>query len=67
MLIKIGSFELEIRRSGLYLGTNLGRRWRYQTFRDFSGAGITASDWTDRKTGRVVTKGASGGWEAVGG
>ncbi|WEX88492.1 hypothetical protein PZN02_000977 [Sinorhizobium garamanticum] len=57
MLIKIGSFELEVRRRSLYLGINLGMRWRYQTFRDFSGAGITTSDWTDRKTGRVRTKG----------
>lgn len=55
MLIKIGSFELEIRRGGLYLGINLGRRWRYQTFRDFTDADNTASDWTDRKTGRVMT------------
>lgn len=60
MLIKIGSFELEVSRDAIFLGLNLGKRWRYQTFRDFTGSGITASDWIDYKTGRVMTNGSTG-------
>lgn len=63
MHIKIGSFELEISRSSLYLGVNLGKRWRYQTFRDWSGQGETVADWIDRKTGRTTSKYAGGVWE----
>jgi hypothetical protein len=51
--------------AGLYLGANLGKRWRYQTFRDWSGQGLTTSDFTDRKTGRTVGKFDGGDWENV--
>jgi hypothetical protein len=65
VLIKTGSFELDINRRSLFFGINLGRRWRYQTFRDWSGQGLTTSDWTDRKTGRTVGKFDGGAWENV--
>lgn len=48
MLVKTGGFELEIRRNSLFLGINLGKRWRYQTFRTWAGTGLSASDWIDR-------------------
>ncbi|KQV29022.1 hypothetical protein ASD36_14105 [Rhizobium sp. Root1334] len=65
MHIKIRSFELEISRSSLFFGINLGKRWRYQTFRDWSGQGIPVADWIDRKTGRTTSKYAGEAWEVV--
>jgi hypothetical protein len=65
MHVNIGSFELEVSRQSLFLGINLGRHWRYQTFRDWSGQGLTTEDWTDRRTGRTVSKYAGGAWETV--
>ncbi len=61
MLMKTGSFELEISLRSRHLCVNLGSRWRYQTFRDWSGQGLTEADWIDRKTGRTVSKYAGGG------
>ncbi|RMI11897.1 hypothetical protein DA101_011675 [Sinorhizobium meliloti] len=65
MHVKIGSCELEVSRHSLFLGINLGRHWRYQTFRDWSGHGLTTEDWTDRRTGWTVSRYAGDGWEAV--
>ncbi|MBD9621479.1 hypothetical protein IB279_00830 [Ensifer sp. ENS06] len=48
MLIKIGGFELEVSRGSMFLGINLGKRWRYQTFRTWTATGLSASDWIDR-------------------
>ncbi|MET4689183.1 hypothetical protein ABIA20_005596 [Sinorhizobium fredii] len=54
MLIKIGNFELEVRQYGLFLGVNLGRRWRYQLFRSWTETWLSASDWIDRSANRVA-------------
>lgn len=48
VLIKTKNFEIELSRSSLFLGVNLGTRWRYQTYRDWTGNGLTTSDWIDR-------------------
>ncbi|HEV7305108.1 hypothetical protein [Ensifer sp.] len=48
MLIKIGGFELEVSHDSMFLGINLGKRWRYQTFRTWTATGLSASDWIDR-------------------
>lgn len=65
MLIKISSFELEISRHCMFLGFNLARRWRYQTFRDWTGNGGTTTDLMDRKTGSRWVKWSSGPWEVL--
>lgn len=54
MLIKTKNFEIELSRSSLFLGVNLGKRWRYQTYRDWTGRGLSASDWIDRKASSEV-------------
>ncbi|WP_085024843.1 hypothetical protein [Ensifer aridi] len=60
MLIKIGGFELEVSRGSVFLGINLGKRWRYQTFRTRTATGLSASDWIDR-TGVADTKAVEAG------
>lgn len=54
MVIKIGSFELEVSRGSMFLGINLGKRWRYQTFRTWTATGLSASDWIDRSLKSVA-------------
>ncbi|OAP41394.1 hypothetical protein AU381_05870 [Sinorhizobium glycinis] len=54
MLIKIGGFEMEVSRGGMFLGINLGKRWRYQTFRTWTATGLSASDWIDRTPNSVA-------------
>lgn len=49
MHFKTTNIEIELSRSSLFFGVNLGKRWRYQTYRDWTGNGLTASDWIDRK------------------
>ena len=61
MFIKIGSFELEVRRCGLFLGVNLGSRWRYQMFRSWRETWLSASDWIDRSPNRLPSKPVIGG------
>ncbi|WGI74540.1 hypothetical protein QC756_01345 [Sinorhizobium meliloti] len=64
MFIRIGSFELEVSRGSMFLGINLGKRWRYQTFRSWTASGLSASDWIDRSLRSVVdTKAVEAGRE----
>jgi hypothetical protein len=56
MHIKIGSFELEVCSRSLFLGINLGRRWRYQTFRTRDRSGLDATDWIDRRASGDILK-----------
>ena len=56
MLIKIGGFELEVWRDSMFLGINLGKRWRYQTFRTWTATGLSTSDWIDRTLNSEVVE-----------
>lgn len=60
MNIHIGSFELELTTTSIFIGINLSRRWRYQTFLTRTSRLLNASDWIDREAPGKTTPIAGG-------
>ncbi len=48
MLIQFGSFELEVSTTSVFLGINISKKWRYQTFLSRTAPWFNTSDWIDR-------------------
>ncbi|MBB5576694.1 MULTISPECIES: hypothetical protein [Rhizobium] len=55
MFIKTKRFEFEISRHDLYLRV-AAFGWTFATFRDFSGQGLSTTDWTRKTESDAMTK-----------